>query len=97
MDIPTLIAYVGIILALIWAGYERVRAGRNKNAQYVESLAEAAHDLVKTYREQVQDLHKSVEDLQTRLARLEQQLENFGCLKAPDCPLREWVRQNVNR
>jgi hypothetical protein len=38
MDIPTLIAYVGIILALIWAGYERVRAGRNKNAQYLRLL-----------------------------------------------------------
>jgi phage shock protein A len=94
MDLPEVVAYVGIVIALLWAGYERLRAGRVNNSQYVENLASAAHDLVSTYRTQVIDLQLRMKDLNTRLARLEHQLETHGCQKAPTCPLREWVKNS---
>jgi hypothetical protein len=87
VDALNAIAVVTALAALIWGVLERksrIRANladaRESNGNYVASLANAAHELVVTYRTEVRELR-------TRLARLEQKLEIFGCAKT-DCPAR---------
>ena len=80
-------ALLTALAGIVWGLYERNQREQLIQAQaqesggkYVESLANAAHQLVATYRTEVLDLR-------TRLVRLEQQLEKFGCATL-DCPVR---------
>jgi hypothetical protein len=83
-----IVAYITALGALVWGAWERRSRIRANNGQYVASLATAAYELVQTYRTEVQELR-------TRLARLEQKLEVFGCRKL-DCPHRISLQMNKN-
>jgi outer membrane protein TolC len=79
VSLTEVIAVFTALVALIWGAAERrsrVRAAdagvKASEGSYVESLAQAAHDLVITYRTEVTELR-------VRLSKLEDELEIFGC------------------
>jgi hypothetical protein len=80
------------VLALIWAGSERVVRGRElaslakaNNGKYIEGLAAATLDIVTASQEELRDLRR-------RVRYLERSIVNYRCVKC-DTPMPTFILQ----